>query len=170
MQGHAYSPNGRKLTQLFFAGAVATIVMTLLAYAPLLIRFPAMDFAGLYGSFFYHHQVPPAGSERWWVGMIWHFFNLTLIAPIAYDFLIEKQFLPNIPWVKGLAMGGLIWFIVEAVVSPLSGEGLFSAAMPAAYWLVLVNLISQLVYGYVLESMCRVRLVHAIYLREREAA
>jgi hypothetical protein len=102
--------------------------------------------------------------------MVLHLALGTFAFPLLYDLFIDKGLLPNRPTLKGLLFGGLLWFVTEAIVKVISGDGFFSSNMPYPAAISTVTLITFLGYGLVLEQMTKVRVVHALHEHERKAA
>lgn len=84
----------------------------------------------------------------WAAGMAVHFMNGTLIFPALYTFLLYRH-LPGGPAVKGLIWGGILWFLLEVMVMPMLGMGVFGWEGPGAKGAA-AALLAHLVYGAVL--------------------
>jgi hypothetical protein len=164
-----YHPNQRKLTQLVVSGFVASLGLVALNRLMEGLSLPFLDFGALYGAILSGDSLT-VSPTAWWGGMLWHFLNGCIVFPILYDFLIEERFIPNRPWVKGVVLGVGAWLFFECVLKPLSGAGVFSRQTLFPPGAVLTSLLSGVVYGLLLERMTRVRIVHALYERERNAA
>src|SRR5579864_4495724 len=65
-------------TRAILGGFIGTLAMTVLLYLAPLLGAPKMDIAGLLGSLF-GHGIPATMTVWWWVGMVWHFVNGTII-------------------------------------------------------------------------------------------
>jgi uncharacterized membrane protein YagU involved in acid resistance len=76
-----------------------------------------MDIAKMLGSML---------GDNWWVGMVMHFANGTIVFPLIYAFLLYGL-LPGSPVVKGITWGLVLWFLAQVVVMPMMGAGFFSA-------------------------------------------
>src|SRR5438309_1405929 len=90
-----YEPNARKVSQLIFAGLVATVTMVIVAYLLPLAGMPAPDFGALYGSLLNGQVIPDLYSTPWWLGMAWQFVTGVVVFPLVEDYLADKQVLPN---------------------------------------------------------------------------
>jgi hypothetical protein len=129
-----------KFGRTCFAGFLGTIVVTCMVTfaSPRLIGGPAdiaAVLAGLLG-----------GS--WLAGMGMHFLIGTVALPVAYLALLNRR-LPGGPALRGLVWGVALWTFSQAVVIPMTGGGMFSAALgglPVAG----DSLIGHLAYGLVL--------------------
>ncbi|MGH6690318.1 MAG: DUF6789 family protein [Gammaproteobacteria bacterium] len=130
------------------AGFVATLAMTVLMYGGPMMGMPKMDIAGMLGSLLGQGMPAPA-SGAWWLGMIMHFINGTIIFPLIYVYLLYSV-LPGAPWLRGAAWGVILWAIAQAVVMPMMGMGFFSSAAPQPMMAVAGSLIGHLIYGGIL--------------------
>ncbi len=118
-------------------GFLGTVLLTLMMYyvAPMMLGHP-MDIAGMLGS--------KMGGSRM-MGMFMHFVDGTIVFALIYVYLLYK-ILPGAPWLKGLWWGVILWVILELVMMPMMGNGVFSSnagGMKAA----MAALIGHLVYG-----------------------
>jgi hypothetical protein len=97
-------------SRAILGGFIGTLIMTALLYSAPVIGAPKMDIAALLGSFF-DGSLPATMSGLWWVGMIWHVVNGTIIFSLIYSFL-AYGWLPGQNWLRGLIWGwfsGLRW-------------------------------------------------------------
>lgn len=99
-------------------GFVGTLVMTFMMYfvAPMLLGKP-MDVAAMLGSLL---------GNSWMMGMVMHVLNGSVIFPLIYAYLLYR-FLPGAQWLKGTIWGLILWFLSQAIVTPMMGGGMFSA-------------------------------------------
>ena len=123
-----------------FGGFVGTVVMTLMMYfvAPMMLGGP-MDVAAMLGGLL-------GGS--WIMGMLMHLLNGIVIFPLIYAYLAYRL-LPGDPWVKGTIFGLILWFLSQAVVTPMMGGGMFSAKA-GGLMAVMASLIGHIIYGALL--------------------
>jgi uncharacterized membrane protein YagU involved in acid resistance len=121
-------------------GFIGTVMLTLMMYyvAPMMMG-QKMDIAEKLGSMM-------GGS--WMMGMIVHFINGTVIFALIYAYILFR-FLPGPPWLKGLLWGAILWLLLEIVMMPMMGSGVFSSHM-GGIKAVMAALIGHLVYGTVL--------------------
>ncbi len=133
------------------AGFVATLVMTMLMYGAPMMGMPKMDIAAMLGSML-GQGMPAAGTGAWWLGMIIHFINGTIIFPLIYAYALYSV-LPDAPWLKGATWGVILWAIAQAVVMPMMGMGFFSSGAPQPMMAVVGSLIGHLVYGGILSAV-----------------
>jgi hypothetical protein len=166
-----YEPNKRKVSQLFFAGFLATLTMMLLDYLAPHVGIPAPDFASLYGTLFNDNVVPDRFGTAWWIGLMWHLATTILILPLLEDYLTDRLVLPSQRWMKGGLWGASLWFLIEALIKPVAGWGFFSNRMPNPALQCLLSLVSWVVYGLVFDGAAReVRFAHELHIGERNAA
>ena len=79
------------------------------------------------------------------VGLLAHVFSGGVLFPLAYVYLPSQGF-PASPVLKGMLWAGLLWGVIEVIIAPMLGAGVFSAALggfPAAGR----ALLGYLVYG-----------------------
>lgn len=124
-------------------GCAGTIVMTLMMYfvAPMMLGKP-MDVAAMLGSVL-------GGS--WAMGLLMHFVNGTVVFPIIYGYLLYR-FLPGESWLKGMWWGLILWFVSQALVTPMMGGGLFSAKA-GGLMAVMASLLGHAIYGALLGAV-----------------
>ena len=135
------------VSRAMLAGFIATCVMTLLMFISPVMGIPRMDPGVMLGSLFSAHPAP--GSGAWWMGMLLHFINGSVIFSLIYGYVLYRE-LPGEPWMKGAVWGLLLWFLSEAFVSPLLGAGFFGSRSPEPAASVIGSLIGHLVYGALL--------------------
>ncbi len=124
-------------------GFVGTVAMTLMMYfvAPMMLGGP-MDVAGMLGGVL-------GGS--WIMGMLMHLINGSVVFPLIYAYLAYRL-LPGDPWVKGTILGLILWFLSQAVVTPMMGGGMFSAKA-GGLMAVMASLIGHIIYGALLGAL-----------------
>lgn len=124
-------------------GFVGTAVMTLMMYfvAPMMLGKP-MDVAAMLGGVL-------GGS--WARGMLMHFATGTVVFPLIYAHLLYRD-LPGQPWLKGTIWGLILWFLSQAIVTPMMGGGLFSANA-GGLMAVVASLLAHAVYGSLLGAI-----------------
>ena len=137
--------------QAILAGFVATLVMTFLMYLAPLMGMPKMDIASMLGSLFFT-PAPAPGTSGWWVGMIMHFINGSIIFPLVFAYLLYPL-LPGRPWVKGLGWGLVLWFLAQALVMPMMGMGFFTSEHPQATAAVVGSLLAHILYGAIFGAL-----------------
>ena len=129
-------PNIRRAV---LGGFVGTLAITFLMYkgAPMM-GLAKMDIAAMLGSMF--------GS--WTMGMVMHFVSGSIIFPLIYVHFLFRV-LPGPVAVKGLLWGVILWFVAQAMVMPMMGQGFFGmklgSMMPTA-----ASLMGHIIYGLLL--------------------
>lgn len=124
-------------------GLLGTIAITFLMYfvAPLMIGKP-MDVAKMLGDFL--------GTSRS-VGMAVHYINGTIIFPLIFTWILWNV-LPGTPTAKGTVWGLTLWFLSQAIVTPMMGGGFFSANS-GGMMAVAASLLEHIVYGAILGAV-----------------
>jgi hypothetical protein len=133
------------------AGFIATFAMTLMAYASPVLGGPPMDFAAMLGALI-AGAPPNAWTVPWFIGMIIHFIDGSIIFPLIYAYFLFRV-LPGSHGIKGMTWGAVLWFLSQAIVTPALGGGFFAAHTPNPLATVIANLILHLVYGTILGKM-----------------
>ena len=82
------------------------------------------------------------------VGLAVHFLNGTIIFPAIFVFLLFR-ILPGNAVVKGLIWGAILWAMLEILVMPMMGMGVFGSNGPGMKGAV-AALLAHLVYGALL--------------------
>lgn len=129
--------------KVILGGIVGTVVMTLMMYfvAPMMLGRP-MDVAAMLGSVL-------GGS--WAMGMLMHLINGSVVFPLIYAYVLYRV-LSGDPWLKGTIFGLLLWFLSQALVTPMMGGGFFSAKA-GGLMAVMASLIGHVVYGALLGAL-----------------
>jgi uncharacterized membrane protein YagU involved in acid resistance len=124
-------------------GLLGTIAITFLMYfvAPFMLGHP-MDVAKMLGDFL--------GTTRN-VGMAVHYINGTIIFPLIFAGILWNL-LPGGPTSKGITWGVILWFLSQAIVTPMMGGGFFSANS-GGVMAVAASLLGHLVYGAILGAV-----------------
>lgn len=123
-------------------GLIGTIVMTLMMMFVAPMMGVHMDIA--------KNLAMMMGSSHA-VGMAAHFMLGSLVFPAIYAFLLFR-FLPGVPIVKGLTWGTALWLMLEILVMPMLGMGIFGSAGPGAKG-AMAALIAHLAYGAILGAI-----------------
>jgi hypothetical protein len=118
------------LSRVILAGFFGTCAMTVLTLLSPLVGGPTIDIAAVLGAMF-STAPPAAGTEFWWFGLTWHLINGTIVFALFYSYL-AYALLPGAPWMRGLLWGLFLWLVMEVVLMPLTGRGIFAdhAASP----------------------------------------
>ena len=123
----------RTVIQAMQGGLLGTLLQTMTVYGvmPLMLG-RSVDLAAMLGH-------PCA------VGLLAHVFSGGVLFPLAYMYLPSQDFQGS-PVLKGMLWAGLLWGVIEVIMAPMLGAGVFSAALggfPAAGR----ALLGYLVYG-----------------------
>jgi protease I len=140
------------------AGFFATAVMTIMMYGATLAGISGMDVAAMLGSVL-AKQMPQALTPIWWMGMVWHFINGTLVFALIYAYLIYGLLLGR-PWLRGLLWGCVLWLLSQTMVMPMMGMGSFSANSPQRTLVLMASFVAYLVYGAILGAIAGPQAVH----------
>jgi uncharacterized membrane protein YagU involved in acid resistance len=148
---------------------IATIVMTMMMYAAPMMGMPKMDIAGMLGSMFTGGQPAEAGTGAWWMGMLLHFINGTVVFALIYAYVLYG-WPPGSPWLRGLTWGFVLFVLAQIMVMPMMGMGAFSSKALAPMMMVMGSLIGHLIYGSILGAIAGEQAVHRHYgAQERHA-
>lgn len=158
-QRHSYGVNANKAGQLLKAGLVGTVAMVVLGYILRAIGLPGPDFGDVYGSVIAGLDGVLVYSGAWWAGLAWHAITGIVVFPFVMDFLADKKILPQRRWLKGISFGVAIWFLMQAIIRPAAGHGFFSSELVNPILSAFCSLICWSVYGAVVDSMERVRMM-----------
>lgn len=139
------------INKAIVAGFVATLAITALMYAGPMMGMPKMDIAAMLGQMV-TQTIPEPGAGPWWLGMLIHFVNGTIIFPLIYAYALYAV-LPGSPWVKGTLWGLVLWVMAQALVMPMMGMGFFSANAPQPLMGVIGSFIGHFVYGAILGAI-----------------
>src|SRR5262245_38103428 len=128
------------LLKTWFAGFVATTIITLMVYfvSPDLTGGPS-DLAAL---------VARMLGVSWVAGLSAHFIIGTLVLPTLYAVWLNRG-LTGGSAVRGMTWGMMLWVLSQAVLIPVAGGGFFSAdsgGLKAAF----DSLLAHMLYGLVL--------------------
>lgn len=137
------------VSRAMLGGFVATGVMTVMMVAAPSMGMPEMDIAALIG-WVISPQMPEPMTPVWWVGMLAHFVNGSIIFPLIYAYAIYPV-LPGKPWLRGIVWSMMLWFLAQTVAMPLIFcMGFFTRLSPQPVLAVLGSLAGHLLYGVLL--------------------
>jgi hypothetical protein len=131
------------LIKAVLGGVVGTAVLTMmtLKIAPMILGHP-MDIPAMLSAMM---GAPLA------FGWGAHIMMGVAAFPLAYAFVVFR-FLPGPPILRGALWGVALWLVVEVMVMPMAGNGLFSATNGGAK-AVVVALMGHVVYGALLGAI-----------------
>lgn len=76
--------------------------------------------------------------------------------------------MPGAPWLKGTTWGLILWFLSQAMVTPMMGGGFFSANA-GGMMAVIASLIGHVIYGAILGRIAGVGATVSASARVRTA-
>ncbi|MDE3056726.1 MAG: DUF2938 family protein [Bacteroidota bacterium] len=120
------------------AGLAGTLVMTIVMFMAPAMGIPPMPIGKMLAGFM---GIPEA------LGWIAHFMIGTGLA-LAYVYVFSSK-LPGNSWVRGALYGLIPWFVMQIMVFPMMGAGLFASSTQAPVMMVMGSLIGHVVYGAV---------------------
>jgi uncharacterized membrane protein YagU involved in acid resistance len=142
---------GKSVGKAVRSGLVATLVMTLIMYVAPLMGMPKMDVAAMLGSTM-SRTTPEPMSGLWFVGMVLHFVNGSVIFPLIFASALYAR-LPGRPWLRGTIWGLVLWVLSQAMVMPMMGAGFFSGHAPQPMLTVIGSLMGHIIYGAILGGL-----------------
>lgn len=151
-----------KLLSALVGGLVATSVVTAMAYVGPALGLDPLDFAAMLGALIVGDMAEPT-----MIGLLVHLVNGSIIFPAIYVFLVYRM-LPGPSWLRGMAWGITLWVLMQLVLMPLAGMGLFSSKAPHPTLSVAWSLAMHGLYGIVLGMIARPRLERAIHEESEE--
>ena len=131
--------NTIKLKQALLGGIIATVVMTMLMLAAPMMGMPAMKIGNMMAGFM---GIPI------WLGWAMHLM-IGVIWAMVYVFMVKDR-LTLSPAISGMLFALFPWILMQLIVMPMMGMGLFSADAPNQMMMVIGTLVAHLVYGLVL--------------------
>jgi uncharacterized membrane protein YagU involved in acid resistance len=84
-------------------------------------------------------------GASWMVGMLAHVMLGAIIFPAIFVFVLLR-YQPGSPLNKGLILGGVLWLMLEILLMPMMGMGIFGSAGPGMKGAV-AALVAHLIYG-----------------------
>jgi uncharacterized membrane protein YagU involved in acid resistance len=131
--------DSKKLKQAVTGGIFATAIMTMLMLIAPMMGMPDMKTGNMMAGFM---GIPV------WIGWLMHLM-IGIIWAIVYVFLVRDR-LTLSPALKGILFAVLPWMLMQLMVMPMMGMGIFSANSPDALKMVIGTLMGHMVYGLVL--------------------
>jgi uncharacterized membrane protein YagU involved in acid resistance len=131
--------DSKKVKQALIGGIIAAAVMTVLMVVAAMMGMPDMKIGNMIAGFI---GIPV------WAGWTMHLM-IGIVWAMAYVFLVRDRFTQS-PALKGMLFAILPWMLMQLMVTPMMGMGIFSANSPDAFEMVIGTLMGHLVYGLVL--------------------
>jgi hypothetical protein len=119
----------------------AVLTMMTLKIAPMILGHP-MDIPAMMSAMM---GGPPV------LGWMAHIILGVVVFPVAYTF-VAFPFLPGPPPLRGALWGVALWIVVEVMVMPMAGNGLFNSTHGGSK-AVMVALMGHVVYGALLGAI-----------------
>lgn len=134
--------NSQTISRAVLAGLVGTAVMTAVALMGPLMGMPEMKTGDMLAGFM---GIPVI------LGWIAHFMIGSVLAIIYASLFFEK--LPGAPWLKGAIYGIAPWLVLQLMLSPMMGAGVFSVKTATPVSMLIGSLMGHLIYGAVVGSV-----------------
>ena len=128
-----------KLKQGLLGGIIATVVMTMLMLVAPMMGMPDMKIGNMMAGFM---GIPV------WLGWAMHLM-IGIVWTMVYVFLVKDR-LTLSPAIKGMLFALLPWILMQLMVMPMMGMGVFSANAPNPVMMMVGTMMGHLVYGLVL--------------------
>jgi hypothetical protein len=151
-----------KLLSALVGGLVATSVVTAMIYVGPALGLDPLDFAAMLGA-----VIVGGLAEPMIIGLLIHLVNGSIIFPTVFVFLLYRM-LPGPSWLRGMAWGITLWVLLQLVLMPLAGMGLFSSKAPHPMLSVAWSLAMHGLYGIILGMIARPQLERAIHDESEE--
>jgi uncharacterized membrane protein YagU involved in acid resistance len=124
------------------AGFAGTVAMTAFAFMGPFMGMPKMSAQDMLAGFM---GVPTI------IGWLAHLMIGSVLA-LLYVYVVAEK-MPGKPWVQGALFGLIPWLLLQVMVNPMMGAGVFAANTPAPMRMIVGSLMGHLVYGGVLGAV-----------------
>ncbi|MHB1922096.1 MAG: DUF6789 family protein [Chitinophagaceae bacterium] len=128
-----------KFQQALLGGLVATAIMTMILFMAPLMGMPDMKIGNMLAGFM---QIPV------WMGWVMHFM-IGIIWAMVYLFFVRDK-LSGSYAVRGILFSIFPWLVMQIMMMPMMGMGVFSAHSPDQVKMVMGTLLGHVVYGWIL--------------------
>lgn len=133
-------------------GLIATILVTALMYIAGGLGIRVWNVPAIVGgALSFNARIHP-GDAMWVWGLAFYLACNIFAFPACYAYWVYDV-LPGPTWMRGLLFGAFLWFILEMLLMPLIGEGVFDLRGPAPAFEIISQLILWLLYGAVLGAI-----------------
>lgn len=133
---------GPKVGRTILGGFIGTLAMTIVIYWVAPMMGIHMDIA---------ESLAKMMGAGWGIGMAVHLLNGTIVFSLAYSLFLYR-ILPGSPLVRGTILGVVLWLLMELMVMPMLGAGVFSSHM-GGMMTVIGALMAHLLYGSLLGAV-----------------
>lgn len=130
--------NMASIKKALIAGIMGSAVMTAFNYVARFAKIPQADYQSLFTSRF--------GSEIGWFA----FLMAAVIVAHLYGSFFKKK-LPSHSWRKGAVYAAGIWAVVQVVLMPIMGQGIFPGTALSAFGALLTLAMYGATVGYLYE-------------------
>ena len=156
--------------RLVGGGFAATAAMTGVMYVGPWLGLANIDLAGMLGMML-TGEMPRLFGVSWWAGMVWHFINGAVLFPLIYAYLVlPGRGSRTAPAVAGVMFGVLLWSVLQVIVMPLMGAGIFARYLTNPGLVIFGSLLVHVVYGAILGAIVRLRSARFIEITQTRAA
>jgi len=128
-----------KIKQALLGGIIATAIMTMIMLIAPMMGMPKMKIGNMLAGFM-HLPV--------WIGWIIHFM-IGIVWAFVYLFFVRDKISTSYA-VRGMLFSLFPWLLMQLMVMPMMGMGIFSANAPEQVKMIMGTLIGHLVYGLIL--------------------
>ena len=130
--------NMTTIKKALIAGIMGSVVMTAFNYVARMIRIPQTDYQALFTSRF--------GADLGWFA----FLVAAVLVAHFYGSIFKKK-LPSHSWKKGALFAVGIWGVVQVILMPILGAGLFPGTALSAFGALLTMMAYGATVGYLYE-------------------
>ena len=131
--------NNTKIKQALIGGIAATAVMTMIMLIAPVMGMPDMKIGNMIAGFM---------GMPVWIGWAMHLM-IGIVWAMVYVFLVRDKLSISYA-LRGMLFALLPWVLMQLMVMPMMGTGIFSSNAPDALKIVMGTLMGHLVYGLVL--------------------
>lgn len=131
--------NSVKIKKALWGGVAATVAMTILMLVAPMMGMPPMKIGNMMADFM---------GMPVWTGWAMHLM-IGIVWASVYVFVVKERLTMN-PALKGMLFALLPWFLMQVMVMPMMGMGVFSMNSPEPMKMVIGTLMGHLLYGLVL--------------------
>lgn len=128
-----------RVKQSVVGGLIATVVMTVVMLIGPMMGMPKMMIGNMIASFM-HFLAAVGWSMHLMIGVAWAF---------VYIYLVRDR-LHTTPALRGMLFSLVPWFLMQIMVMPMMGMGVFGSKSPEPALMTMGALIGHLVYGLTL--------------------
>lgn len=140
---------GPNIRKALLAGLIATIVLTALMYIGAGLGARIWNIPSIIAGAISFNQKITAGSGLWIWGLVMYVVFCVFAYPACYAYWMYS-YLPGPTWIRGLIAGAFLWFLIEMLMMPLIGQGVFDVNGPNPAVEIISQLVLWLVYGAIL--------------------